>query len=126
MSEKCVFCGSEITVRTMFGGITGFECWMCGAIVSFTTAPKKADALKAYQRRPEPRQLTPDELRQMDGQPIWCEMQPDYYKCGVVGQKHVGDGKMRTVIGFSYGWEWATDMLRRGRIYDRPPGGEEQ
>lgn len=33
--EKCAYCGGKITTRCGFGGILFFDCYDCGACVSF-------------------------------------------------------------------------------------------
>ncbi|MFA5378471.1 MAG: hypothetical protein WC455_22140 [Dehalococcoidia bacterium] len=77
--------------------------------------------LRAQQVREDPKPLTLEELKERVGKPVWCEMQPDYYKCGVIGEKRISEDKKRLVIGFSYGWEWIEDIVRRGTIYDHEP-----
>lgn len=78
-------------------------------------------ALCEKQERENPEPLTLEQLKERVGKPVWCEMQPYYYKCGVIGEKRVSEDKKRLVIGFSYGWEWIEDITKRGKIYDHEP-----
>lgn len=77
--------------------------------------------LRKEQERKNPKPLTLEELKERVGKPVWCEMQPNFYKCGVIGEKRVSEHKKRLVIGFSYGWEWIEDIIQRGKIYDHEP-----
>jgi hypothetical protein len=95
-----------------------------GLMAGYRGACKLAiQALLEKQERVDPQPLSLEQLRERDGKPVWCEMQPDYYKCGVVGKKRIDEDKQRLVIGFSYGWEWIEDVFRRGKFYDYPPKG---
>ena len=53
MSElrRCPFCGRTIKKISMYGGITGFQCMTCGAIVSFGGAEKEEDACRRFNNR---------------------------------------------------------------------------
>ena len=79
-------------------------------------------AIAAWNRRtqPENKPLTLDELKQMDGEPVWIT---GIEKWGVLGQRQVaGDWhNQRRVIGFAYGWEWFDDVLRGRSAYRSKP-----
>lgn len=74
--KPCPFCGGEAVCVKGFVGVNVFKCKKCGAIVSFNNDyynTHKDKAFKAWNRRYEPpnEPLTLDELRQMDGDPVW-------------------------------------------------------
>lgn len=61
---------------------------------------------------PEPRQLTLDELRQMNGQPVWVNGE-----CALIHVRHNGEIYMTRSHGGTYYVEGAT-------AYNRLPGGD--
>lgn len=73
--------------------------------------------------------LTLEQLRQMDGEPVWIS---GWNRYGILGRKGVDaddDGKpiYRYVVGFAHGWEWLDDVLADGRkAYVRPPEAGEK
>ncbi len=68
-------------------------------------------------RRPEPRQLTLDELRQMDGQPVWIRWM-DWLSsrkdCWVIVRLEGPEGTMWDFETYGKGWV----------AFDRSPGGD--
>lgn len=80
-------------------------------------------------RRPAPenKPLTLEQLRQMDGNPIWIS---GLERWGILGRRFVridnklSDADYRLIVGFDYGWEWIDDVLRGNRkAYARKPEG---
>lgn len=89
-----------------------------------------ADLVKANRRAQQPNEpLTLEQLRQMDGEPVWIS---GWNRYGILGRKGVDaddDGKpiYRYVVGFAHGWEWLDDVLADGRkAYVRPPEAGEK
>lgn len=70
--KPCPFCGGKayITTFDVFGGVHYAVCRNCKARVG---KPSEADAVAAWNRRAQPANepLTLDELRGMDGEPVW-------------------------------------------------------
>lgn len=64
-------------------------------------------------REPEP--LTIDQLKQMDGEPVWTGR-----RWGVVRSCPPKRPDM-PAIHFNYGWEWASDVLACGNVYRFKP-----
>lgn len=55
-TQGCPFCGSTVQRRIGYGGILLFDCWKCGACVSFKNMrnPKKIqadDPIACFNRR---------------------------------------------------------------------------
>ena len=129
--EKCPFCGGEaIVVKTESCG-RYIGCWDCGGRTEeFETdyAGSAHDkAIAAWNRRAEPENnpLTIDELKQMDGEPVWIS---GINRWGVVSGKIVDVNpdktEYRLTIGFSYGWEWLDDTIRGRSAYRCKPKEE--
>ena len=73
--KECLRCKSpDIAIKKMFGGIHGIFCPKCGTLVSIAGCESLEDAIAAWNTRTAPANppLTPDELREMDGEPVWC------------------------------------------------------
>ena len=74
----CPFCGGEATVgaNEYYDGANTFYtyCTNCG-VQQITTKIRTDEAISAWNRRAEPENepLTLDELRGMDGEPVWTE-----------------------------------------------------
>ena len=129
--DRCKFCGSEGVLNVIephkhyfvnmpdYDGGAFVECSNCTAAVSGRTAE---EAIANWNRCPEPRQLTLDELRERVRKPIWFSEIGGYN----ISRYDIVEGfkwsSMQTLIGENvpienYGKTWAA--------YDRPPGGEE-
>ena len=76
--EKCPFCGGEAvpTQEDCLGYYN--DTWMvfceaCDLYIGFAKQYTKEQAIAAWNRRAQPENmpLTLDELRQMDGEPVW-------------------------------------------------------
>ena len=70
--RECPFCGATPKIIKGFGGIHAIQC-DCGAITSYKFRESKKQAISAWNNRYEPpnEPLTLDELKQMDGKPVW-------------------------------------------------------
>lgn len=78
--KPCPFCGGE---ADFYLGVSGYlQCTHCLAMIPYDAllpyAEGKKKAIAAWNRRPAPgnkpltlEQLTLDQLRQMDGEPVW-------------------------------------------------------
>ena len=90
--EKCPFCGKEVAEISNCQELEGcrhfercpatepYVCVVCnmfegGCGASSGYYDSEAKAIAAWNRRAEPENnpLTLDELRQMEGEPVWCE-----------------------------------------------------
>lgn len=143
--KSCPFCGGVAVITEYPEPSEGVEwkepfyveCKNCGTYKNdFAT---KEEAISDWNRRicpacsdetvqqpciegpcPEPRQLTLDELRQMDGQRVWVPATDSYFEgCGIVelGKEQVTSEDEDGFWPFGdYGESWFA--------YDRPPGGD--
>lgn len=50
-TKPCPFCGNEVLVREMMGGVTGIDCQGCGAIASFRGNESPLKAILAWNKR---------------------------------------------------------------------------
>jgi len=73
-----------------------------------------ADCLKLLQPPNEP--LTLEELMLIENEAVWCA---NMNKWGVVDKRQVGENQYKSIVGFSYGWEWLEDVYagNDGKIY---------
>jgi len=87
-------------------------------------AEKKAISEWNHRTQPENKPLTLEQLKSMDGEPVWCAISN---RNGVVEIKE-SHGRKMVVIGFNYGWEWAEDVLAcsKGGVYRYKPEQEEK
>ena len=73
----CPFCGGAATVRAneYYDGANTFYiyCASCG-VQQMTTKIRTDEAIAAWNRRAQPANepLTLEQLKQMDGEPVWC------------------------------------------------------
>lgn len=75
--KRCPFCGGEANLVEK-DGLPGWSYWrvVCGCcLIGTEEYPLKSAAIKAWNRRDEPPNppLTLDELREMDGEPVWLK-----------------------------------------------------
>jgi hypothetical protein len=126
MSEKllpCPFCGGE--AKQHLSVLSWVECKHCGNKTRQCQFDNQS--IDAWNNRPEPRQLTLDELRQMDGQPVYIVYPkwPDENRWDII--ERIGDSEYGEVVDFT-GGEWEnTDELGTDWIaYDRPQGGNHE
>lgn len=114
--QPCPFCGGETRARIGVGTLTYFYCQNpeCGAITSFTGKRKiqpnvfeSDNPVGNFNRRAalENKPLTLDQLRQMDGDPVWIQR----------GKK----GTYRVVKDVSYGGTYGGEV----RFTDSGPTG---
>lgn len=73
--NPCPFCGNKADLVEK-NGLPGWSWWkvVCGCcLIGTEEYPLKSAAIKAWNRRYEPPNLplTLDELKEMDGQPVW-------------------------------------------------------
>ena len=127
MSENplpCPFCGREIKIdRNDLLRVTCFLCDGCGACVSFRgeTEPKlKTDRIASWNRRapdpdPDPKSLTPDELRERIGLPVYIVDEDYASNTGwtIWRKGHIEYWLDMPENGENCGTIW--------RAYDRPP-----
>lgn len=128
MSElkNCPFCESgggsiqpDFDSERAAKGLNGhyIECRSCFAASGYY--PTIEESSTAWNRRPEPRQLTLDELRQMDGQPVWVNVLMDDYpgEWALASEFCNGATTATSVYQYdNYGVNWIA--------YDRPLGGD--
>ena len=76
--KECPFCGGKAAIHSHFNGGTGnswdvVTCTKCGVSQPVTKYYSREEAKSAWNRRPSPSTapLTLDELRKMDGEPVW-------------------------------------------------------
>lgn len=133
MSElkSCPFCGGEAEVKYDAVGSASIKCKnkcvvQCGTAFEHRIRTIE-EAIAVWNRRhtPEPRQLTLDELRQMDGEPVWCEGQTrfgtDFKGWKVLRRDTNTTPYIRFTDQTNFG---ADDYCKTWFAYDRPPGGE--
>ena len=83
--KSCPFCGGEASCNNRGlndkngNPVWWAECRSCGASIEGTENTKSA-AIAAWNRRAEqnPQPLTLDELREMDGEPVWIVEYPEW------------------------------------------------
>lgn len=120
MSElrSCPFCGGEAELEHL--EIDGYlaHCSKCDGMIEkwFDT---KDEAIAAWNRRPEPRQLTMDELAFMDGKPVWLDL-IGADCAGEWGIVHCAQGG----VIFRYSMAPIKELGDTWVAYDRPLGGE--
>lgn len=85
------------------------------------------EALQEKQERENPQPLTLEQLKSMDGEPVF------FTRCGwgIIGFRKVGTDEhgeydKKYTVGFSYGWEWLDDVMRSGQAYAHKPEQEEK
>ena len=72
----------------------------------------------------ESKPLTPEQLPELVGNPVWISGINQYGILGCKGVDADDDGNpiFRYVVGFAFGWEWLDDVLRGDRkAYTRKP-----
>ena len=81
--EKCPFCGGKARMCSTGSHIAAdryfVSCGVCG-VETPRIARVREEAIAAWNRRAEVKNdpLTLDELRQMDGEPVWVVAHPDW------------------------------------------------
>ena len=117
--KYCEACCNFDREHTDMGGMA--DCLITNVL---TYSEACCDRCKYYNvPRTQPNEpLTLDELRQMDGEPVWTER-----RCGVVRAKPDRTQRLNMpVIHFNYGWEWADDVLDCGSVYRHKPEQEDK
>ena len=132
--KECPFCGGKAAIHSHFNGGTGnswdvVTCTKCGVSQPVTKYYSREEAKSAWNRRPSPSTapLTLDELRKMDGEPVYSPQ----CRWGIVGFRKVGTDEhggydRKYTVSFSYGWEWLDDVLRIGPVYRAKPEEDAQ
>ena len=71
--RECPFCKGKLEITEMIGGVTGFHCETCGAVISFRGSEGPRKAVKAVNLRPEPenKPLTLEQLRERVNSPVY-------------------------------------------------------
>lgn len=111
--KPCPFCGGEAKI-----GAASVYCDNCPAIIWAQPYDNIDFAIEAWNRRaaPENKPLTLEQLRQMDGQPVWCEIPQDNPQYGLVSSRLECVSLANGVLSFKYYGEW--------KAYARNPEGE--
>lgn len=126
--KPCPFCGGEAKVVDHGGFFTvGCTNLDCAATIDLLE-PSEENAVADWNRRAAPgnKPLTAEQLRQMDGEPVFSP------QCGwgIIGFRKIGTGEQehskKYTVGFSYGWEWLDDVMRIGPLYAHKPEQEEK
>ena len=137
MSElkPCPFCG-ELPIQFVKDGLTQIrcnntQCWIVPA-TSFYTDRKTA--VEAWEERAQPANepLTIEQLKQMDGEPVWIVVEEnghyDYcgaYKYGTwaILRTTIIDPCATSVYGIRY---YLKSYGKKWRAYSHKPGGEQE
>lgn len=123
MSElkPCPFCGGKADYY--IGGNGYLQCTRCIATIPYeyglSYEDGKMQAIAKWNRRyQEPNEpLTLEQLREMDGEPVWCEIPSDNPQYGIVVEKLKCVSLTCGILQFNYYGEW--------KAYARKPESEE-
>lgn len=138
MSEElkaCPFCGGEAKI-----GSTSVFCKKCGALIFWDVphhARTKAKAIAAWNRRVQPDNppLTLEQLRQMEGEPVWCEWMNVWALVYIDGANEIEftyyDGSQNTFSELEkrygkYGSAWIAYARKPEPPQSKPEGGEKK
>ena len=117
---KCRRCGGPLMTYYCEDRLHLIACEKCGTLaLTKAVSPQVAANLTLRQPTltPPNEPLTLEQLREMDGQPVWDSS----LRCwGIVKSEKDGDVFLQTKSG-----EFGLDPLGRVKIYRRPPEGEE-
>lgn len=80
--KECPFCGSENVAISPYDGAKTVVCMDClCTTAAYRGGNAESNAIAAWNRRaaPENKALTLDELREMDGEPVWVSVEDGAY-----------------------------------------------
>lgn len=126
--KPCPFCGGKPAIVEDGYKAIAVHCFNCGADITAETSEK---ARAAWNRRPAPENnpLTLDQLRQMDGEPVWWWNKSHAPVCTVC----IARFNQVSFVDFDYSHEDSTGIIKYERWlkwgfkpYARKPEEEEQ
>lgn len=115
--KLCPFCGGKAEIEEMCGPTYSIGCTKCAAEI-LEIYFSEEDCVEAWNNRYEPPNppLTLEELRELEGEPVWCE---DYKLWGIVKVESKGPWANRPFLcGVYHSYSVATnfeyDIEKRG------------